>query len=585
MSANPSHHVMPDRRAPLRTAITPAAVSKCTTVFTLTAAPPVLAWRRVPTPPMRITRCFLCWLCLAASRARGTQVRPCDPATPAIDTIVIQSAGVAEGDGPLDRVMATVHSTTRASVIRRTLLVHPGECYDAARVAESERALWSLNVFRAVHVDTTRLPPDQRLALRVTTADGWSTRPVADYARAGAVTSWEAGFFEQNFLGTATQLLASWRATPDRSGLTAQYYNPHFLSPGAILFAYHAQLSNGRYSAWVIGVPFRETAARTSVTFEGEATAEHFLAYGPAGPATALPGGPHGQAVRLRLNTAFAPVASSRGYVRFWTALRWRRESYAPADTTPFQTARYLAAGAGVDLGQVRYRAARRVNTFGRQEYVDLSHVVHFGVWAAPRAWGYAAERAGVGLEARWQAAVATPRGYALLRLEGAGLYAATALDSAHFRGRLTVVVQPAARHTLIVHGDVARMFGARPPGVIDLWLERRGPRLFPPHAFLAPRTWWVAVEHRLLVSESVAGLVGAGVAPFFDYAQAWWPPRLSWPGVPAYSAGGNAGVALRLAPLRMATGDVTEVAVGRRFGSGFAPNGWVVGIRKALVF
>src|SRR5439155_1114281 len=83
---------------------------------------------------------------------------------------------------PLARLANRLHVTTRAGVIRRTLLVNPGDRYDSARVAESERALRSLFVFSRVRLDTTRIAG--RLALRVTTSDGWSTKPQFGYSTA-----------------------------------------------------------------------------------------------------------------------------------------------------------------------------------------------------------------------------------------------------------------------------------------------------------------------------------------------------------------------------------------------------------------
>jgi hypothetical protein len=490
----------------------------------------------------------------------------CDSTSPTIDTVIIENAGAA--DGALGNAL---HVRTRATVIRRAILLAPGDCYDAARAAESERALWRLGVFRAVRVDTVRTSATGRFALRVTTADGWSLRPVTDYARTGAQTTWEVGFLEQNLLGTASQLFFSYRSTPDRGALAAHYYDPDAVLRGATLYARHAELSNGRQSSWAAGLPFREPASRWSLLVDGDAGDERVLAFGERTTITEA----SARALRLRVTGGWAVRASTAGYTRFWIGARWRREGWSPSPGAPYSLGTFLAAGSGVELARVRYHTARNVNTYGRPEWVDLSQVARLGVWAAPRAWGYAAERAGVGAEARWQAAVAAPRGrgHAVLRADAAGAWARGALDSAHVRARLTIVAQPAGwgRHTLVAHGDAGLMLGRRPPGFYDLWLEQRGPRLFPPHAFMAPRLWWIAVEHRVLVVESLAGQLGLGVAPFADYADAG--------GV----AGGDAGLALRVAPLRMAASDVTEIAVGYRFGA--EPGRWAVGLRKAVVF
>jgi hypothetical protein len=503
---------------------------------------------------------------LVAPAAVGTARAQC--AVAAIDTLLIENAGVADGG-----LAEALHIRTRAGVIRRAVPIRAGDCYDSARVAESERALWNLGVFRAVRVDTARLRPDGPLALRIATADGWSTRPIADYTRTGSHTTWEAGVFDGNFLGTAGQLFASYRSTPDRGWVSVQYSTRHLLFPGSVVWARYAHLSNGRQAAWLVGLPFREAAARHSATLEGEAIDERVLVYGER----TTENGSRWRALRMRATVAYAPRAGSRGFVRVWAATHWRRESWAATVLDPFDVRVFAAGGAGIELATIRFHTTQRVNTYGRPEYVDLSPTLRLGVWAAPRAWGYPAERAGVGVELRTRVGVHWPGGHAALRLEAWGGYAGGALDSGQTRGRVTLVAQR-GHHTLIAHTEMNRMLGARPPGWYDLWLEQRGPRLFAPHAFMGPRTWWAVVEDRYVVREALAGLMGVGIAPFAEYAQSYGP------GAPDVG-GGNAGAALRLVPLRFAAGDVTEIALGYRFGNATPREGWALGVRKGFWF
>ena len=128
-----------------------------------------------------------------------------------IDTVVVVSqnvfpAGEADAPGFIARLANALHVRTRPSVIRRLLLVSPGDPYDSARVAESERALRAMNVFSRVRVDSARV--DGRLALRVQTTDGWSTKPQLGYSAAGGDVSWLVGLVDENVLGTASTLRA-----------------------------------------------------------------------------------------------------------------------------------------------------------------------------------------------------------------------------------------------------------------------------------------------------------------------------------------------------------------------------------------
>src|SRR5207247_4428922 len=110
---------------------------------------------------------------------------------------------------------------TRQRGSRRGRRTDSGQPCDSARAVGSARALRAMSVFRDVRVDTLRV--DRRLALRVETADGWSTKPQVGFTTAGGDATWSVGLVEQNLLGTATELDAMYRKTPDRPALALLY--------------------------------------------------------------------------------------------------------------------------------------------------------------------------------------------------------------------------------------------------------------------------------------------------------------------------------------------------------------------------
>src|SRR5213076_572703 len=107
------------------------------------------------------------------------------------------------------KVVASVgnalHITTLAWVVRHALLIKRGDTYDSVKVAESERALRALTIFRAVSIDTERVDGG-RLALRVETDDAWSTIPDFDYSSVAGDVLWAVAFTEGNLLGSGTAL-------------------------------------------------------------------------------------------------------------------------------------------------------------------------------------------------------------------------------------------------------------------------------------------------------------------------------------------------------------------------------------------
>ena len=503
-----------------------------------------------------------------------------------IDTVVIVNRNVfdleADGAAPgfLARLANALHVRTHPWVIRRALLVNPGDPYDSARVAESERALRGLFVFSRVRLDTARI--GGRFALLVETTDGWSTKPQLGYSSAGGDVSWLLGLVEENLLGTATALTAVYSKNPVRSALDLAYLNPHFVGRRVRLAGDYAIKSDGKRGLWFVGVPFYESAARRALALDGEAAAESVRVYRD----TMLFRQVERRALRFSVTAGFAPRATSRDYVRLWLGGQWRREDF-DTTTTGFPRSMFGTVGGGVDATHVRFQVLERFNSFARREDVDLSQVVHLGLWAAPRAWGYPSGRAGVGPELSGQVSALWSGGFAVLRAAANGVYGASGLDSGRVAGSLTVASQNLSRQTLLLHVEGAALRRPAPGAEFDLWLMQRGPRVFGIHQFVGTRRVWLVVEDRVLVSDELWGLVGVGLAPFLDYGGAWYAEGFRDLAIPTERPrlGGDVGLSLRFGPTRAVRGDVSEIAIGYRFGQGVAGSRWGLSIRKGLAF
>jgi hypothetical protein len=156
----------------------------------------------------------------------------------------------------------------------------------------------------------------------------------------------------------------------------------------------------------------------------------------------------------------------------------------------------------------------------------------------------------------------------------------------------VTVASQNFAYQTAIVHLEGGALRRARPTAFFDTWQDQTGPRLYPAHASTGTRTIWFTFEDRIVLSDQAFGLVGVGLAPFFDWGGAWYGDEPDWPGKGSLSlrepmrTGSDAGVSLRLGPTRAVRGDVSEFAVGYRFGApADAPHGWALSIRRGISF
>jgi hypothetical protein len=523
----------------------------------------------------------------------GASRLPAQSPTPIIDTIVVINHNIFD-ENDLEtlpyvaRIANALHIKTHASVIRRTLVLNQGDPYDSARAVESERALRALNVFRQVRVDTVHVR--NRLALRVQTEDGWSTKPQLNYSSSAGSVTWQAGMQEENLLGTATSLTALYTKTPDRSSAQFLYLNPHFIARRPRLALVYQPRSDGKYWAWSLGVPFFQTAAQWQFGTTGEASNYRVLIFKDytQGDSVFFT---QRHVLRFGINAGMALRATSRSYVRLWTSGAWRREDFAP-DTIDPPRSTFGTLGIGIEVAHTRFQVMERFNTDSRREDVNLSEYLRFGVWAAPRAFGYPAGQAGIGLEVSGQLSTRWPGGFIVVNGGAHGVYAGSVLDSARIRGALTIASQNFAYQTMIVHLEGGALRRAKPNTFYDTWQDQSGLRLYPAHAFTGTRTVWFTFEDRIVLSDQAFGLVGVGVAPFFDWGGAWFGDEPVWPGKGTLvlrepmRTGSDAGIALRLGPTRAVRGDVSEFAVGYRFGApADAPHGWALSIRRGIRF
>jgi hypothetical protein len=485
--------------------------------------------------------------------------RPSDPQV--IDTIIIENGNVFDHeDGAPDWVAHLangLHMRTRQWVIRRRLLLSRGDPFDPARMEESERSLRTLGVFRSVRLDTVRADPGGRLALRTVTSDGWSTQPQLGFTSVGGDKTWDLGFIERNFLGTATELALIYGRNPDRSRLDFHFINPHFFGRRTLLTLRYSDLSDGHHGEWHFGLPFHETAARHSIETYGEMAHERVLLFRD----DSLTDSTRHHLFRIGILGGIAVSANSHHYARLWGGWEWRREDFDSTGTSPVPYSVFTTFRAGIDVGSVRFRVLEYFNSFVRREDVDLSPRFRAGIVL----------QSGIGYEVSGQTSAVWKRGFALLSV------AANGLDTTRTQAQLTLVSQDIPGHTLIAHAEGGLLSHPKPGAEFDPWAVQRGPRLFGVHDFTGTRTTWFALEDRMLVTQDVLGLMAMGIAPFVDYGGAWYGDERA-------RQGGDVGLSLRFGPTRAVRGEAGELAFGYRFGD-LKGKRWAFTLRKGFSF
>jgi hypothetical protein len=465
-----------------------------------------------------------------------------------------------------------LHIQTRAATIRRELQFEPGQPYDSARIAESERNLRALGVFRRVFIDTVRT--DSGLVARVVTKDGWSTKADLRFRSTGGEIAYTIGLVEDNLLGTASSASARYRKNPDRTSVTLGFRRPRLFAGAVGLGLVYEDRSDGRISAIAVEKPFYSLTSRTGFRIDGEDRDERILQFFD-GSNVASDTLTHRFSL-VRASAAWATHASFEGYTRWGVTAQVRREDFRPeASTDPFGKTVTGAVGPYLTWSRANFLVTRGVFGFAREEDVDLGVTVRLGLLVAPKAFGY--DRNGIAPSFLARAGARVPGGFGYLEALANGLYDSGGLDSGGVQLAATAVLQPGAHQVGILHLEGGWLENPLPGTEFDLGLGL-GPRAFRSHAFTGDRSFFGTAEYRYTIVDDFLGQLGLGIASFVDYGGAWYdgdPRRTGW----------DAGIGLRLGASRATDTDALRLDLAHRFANDAQGAGWVFTVGKGFVF
>jgi hypothetical protein len=470
------------------------------------------------------------------------------------------------------RLANALHFETRGPTIRRELLFRVGEPYDSARVAESERNLRALGVFRKVQIDSVQT--DTGVVMRVLTKDGWSTRADWRFRSAGGDVEFTIGMVEDNLLGTASSASVRYRKTPDRSTVALGFRRPRlFLGQVGLTLGYENR-SDGRLNLLSVEQPFHSLNSPFGFRLDAEDRDERVLRF--------FDGAREAQDTLARRHTlvrgsaAWALRKSSEGFLRLGFQAQVRRDDFLPeGPDLIFPRSVTGAFGPYLTWNRARFLVTEGVAGFAREEDVDLGTTVRAGFNLAPKAFGY--ERDGIAPLVTARVGAVIPGGFGYLEGLAGGLYTSAGLDSGVVQLAATAVTKPFPGHVAILHAEAGWLEDPLPGAEFDLGLGT-GPRAFRSHAFTGDRSVFATAEYRVTVVDDLFGLMGLGIAGFVDHGGAWYegsPRRLGW----------DAGLGLRVGASRASDTEALRFDLARRFANDAQEEGWVVVVGKGFVF
>jgi hypothetical protein len=471
----------------------------------------------------------------------------------------------------LPRLANRFHFKTRLEVVERELLFRAGEPYDSAAVAETARNLRRMGVFRLVKIDSAQT--DTGLIVRVTTQDGWSTKPEFAFRSTGGQVAWRATLVEENFVGSASLLLLGYAKDPDRSTFVVGFRQPRLIANSIGIGFQFDDRSDGSQLVANLQRPFLSLSDRYGWGVSLDRRDERILRYfeGEQIPSDTL-------------QRDFGAVAASYGvalssdrkeYHRVAVGGRVWQDQYDRSDSLFGARSPVGSLGASWEFRHARYIVVRGFTTT-REEDVDLSSTVRIGASLTPTFFGWEEHGISPSLSARIGGVVAR-RAFGYLDLNAHGRFTAAGLDSGAVQAGATLLYSPAARHSIIMHGWAGLLDNPRPGGEFDLGLGV-GPRGFRLHAFTGDRAVYSTAEYRYLFAQDVLKTLDFGVASFVDYGGAWYagsPKRTGW----------DYGVGLRLGYSRSTDLEMTRIDLVRRAPGPTDPADWLIVIGRGLTF
>jgi len=484
-----------------------------------------------------------------------------DPSLPPIprraESLHIGRVNVEAGDvfdqeqasrGFIYRGANAVHISTRESTVRRFLIFAEGDVYDPAVIAEAERNLRALGLFRSVEIRASE-PHDGSVDLTVRTQDAWTLSIGLSLGSDAGAMHGGVSIGEKNLVGTARQLYFGFAQDADRTYKSIEFLDPYFVLPYASAHILYAQTSDGYQRGLELRRPFYSTAA----PWAGEAIYADLkrdeILYEEGGAESERFG-----ATRLRVagSWGLALDASALSATRLSLGLDWRRDRFRALPGQPPST---LPADREFRYVFLQYETLlpdflkwNYVDHDDRIEDIGLGPRLMVKAGVSPAAFGVArttglVEAAG---EAGFRAGTnGFVRGRATFDTR-----VASTLENAHFHGDIWLVrrFETSLRQTFVAHAGVFRGWNldADEQFFMDGTTGMRGYRL---RSFEGDRRIVLNLEQRFFSGWQIAGLVSPGFAVFADAGLIGSPTR-----------------PLRLSQVK------TDVGVGLRFAVAWAP-------------
>jgi hypothetical protein len=465
------------------------------------------------------------------------------------------------------RLANAIHIESRKSFIASELTFRLGDPLDPEKLAETERNLRALSLFRAVAVRS------QGPNVTVQTFDAWTLLLRGNLSRRGGATAYSLGVEESNLLGTGMGLSFDYENDVDRTTRNLAYSDPSFFAPYTLFNFTASDSSDGKNVAVGLARPFyaldvdrmeaasyRQTLSNTRLYAGGVEVARW--------------------KERLRNATANGGFLLSLGgdsAVRFLGSVEWSDVALLSAvhgPPPPLGARRFLFLMAGLEREGRHWIERRQVDKMDRDEDFNLAPSARLEIGASPGVSG--GEPAGR-LRGQGRVGALLPSGLALATASFDTRVQAQGLEA----GRLTADIRAyLLRENVTIAGRVGVVAGWRldPEQQIELDGEN-GVRGYHLHAVAGTGHFVANVESRFFLFSDLLQLLSIGVAAFGDAGVSWGAPD-------NFQRLADLGLGLRFGLTRASKTSVIRVDVARALHADpLGRTGWLLSFSSGQAF
>ncbi|MBI3550930.1 MAG: hypothetical protein HY077_00305 [Elusimicrobia bacterium] len=480
----------------------------------------------------------------------------------------------------LFRLADRIHFTTREEVIRRELLLGPGDKWDSFKALESERNLRQLNIFRRAEVKPVP-KPDGKLDLLARTQDSWTLALQAGAGTEGGQTLLRYGVSEDNLLGYGKSIGAFHTEDGRLVRNEFRYRDSRFLGSRFSFDPFFTRTGHGTSVGSDLIRPFFSLETPTAAGGNWSHTVDESILYRDS---------EEGSKFVLKNDTVLAATGARLPQDR-WAAQRveagWyaQKDQFYPFDLTAdgtLPTDRTLSGPVvGYNLVQPRYVKETYINKMERVEDFNMGNELRVFGGFMGRALGSDRDRWIYNI-ADQQGVYFAPGRFILAQIGAKGRLANARPDNTLIFANLNLFYATDWQipQTWVAHIEANK--GRNLDGENQIILGgNNGLRGYKNYSFTGAESLLLNLEDRFFLPGEYFHLVRFGAAVFWDTGAVEPAGR----GMTFKDFRSDLGLGLRASPTRGQTGNVVRLDLARSLQRGPGPDRWVVSLTGSQAF